>query len=269
MTGRQPEDGIDGSTERPGAVAESPPEVRLPTFLIIGAAKAGTSTLYASLSRHRDVFMPAVKEPHFFSFLAGAPRPEPGFIPADVIAFRTIEEYATLFAPAPSSAKAIGEASTGYLCTRGAAAVIHAHLPDARLIVLLRDPAERAWSDYRMSLQYGYGAGDFDAYAKRNAGLLACGRYARLLRAYLKVFPADQLLILFTEDLAEDPAEVIARVCDHIGVEPLPLPVEARNVGTVQLRMPPETRSALVGYFEADIRELEAITGRDLRHWLG
>jgi hypothetical protein len=242
--------------------------MRLPTFLIIGAAKAGTSTLYGALRRHPAVYFSPVKEPHFFSFLAGVHRSAGPFIPENVASFRTMDEYATLFEGATEQHIAIGEASTGYLCQRGAPELIRQHLPDARLIALMRDPAERAWSEYRMVVSNGLAIGDFRSVSAARPGIIACGDYARLVKHYLTLFPREQLLLLLTDDLAAFPDRVVAEACDHIGVERMTLAVKRENVGVIKDRLPAALRSELVERFRPGILELEEMLRRDLAPWL-
>ncbi|MGQ9662575.1 MAG: sulfotransferase domain-containing protein [Kiritimatiellia bacterium] len=106
----------------------------LPNFLIVGAPKAGTTSLFDYLGQHPEVYTPPVKEPCFFS--SGLP------------AFtHDLAEYEALFA-GQTTQTAIGEASTTYLYDPDAARRIHDLLPEARIIIMLRNPAERAYSEW-------------------------------------------------------------------------------------------------------------------------
>ena len=125
----------------------------LPNFIVIGAAKAGTTVLYWALAEHPAVFMSAVKETNYFAYgvddtgrlLYGDP--EVHHFPV-----QSLKDYERLFADA-GDAVAIGEASPIYLECPQAAGRIRALLPAARLICGLRHPVERAYSDYQMSLR--------------------------------------------------------------------------------------------------------------------
>ena len=117
--------------------------MRLPNFLVIGAAKAGTTTVYQYLKQHPQVYMSPRKEPHFFSKNGTKDYPIP-----------TLEDYQALFQEA-SDEIAIGEASTSYLTHPQTAERIQYHIPHAKLIAILRDPANRTYSLYIMLLMLG------------------------------------------------------------------------------------------------------------------
>src|SRR5437867_4308222 len=120
---------------------------RLPTFLVIGAARSGTTALYLYLRQHPNVFMSRDKETNFFAFEGEAldfRGPGAEFVNNSVV---TLNAYLRLFADAPENA-AIGEASPLYLYSLHAAERIHARLPDVRLIAILRNPIEQAYSHY-------------------------------------------------------------------------------------------------------------------------
>ena len=127
----------------------------MPNFLIIGAAKSGTSSLYAYSKQHPEIYMSSLKEPRFFAFegekvdFCG-----PG---SDVFNQETItnlEAYRALFNRV-SDEKAIGEASPAYLCVPKAAECIYHYIPDVKLIVILRQPAERAYSSFLHTVRAG------------------------------------------------------------------------------------------------------------------
>ncbi|MEQ8999686.1 MAG: sulfotransferase domain-containing protein [Coleofasciculus sp. B1-GNL1-01] len=117
--------------------------ITLPNVLVIGAAKAGTTTVYQYLKQHPQVYMSPRKEPHFFSKNGTKNYPIP-----------TLEDYQALFQGA-SDEIAIGEASTSYLTHSKAAERIQCHIPNAKLIAILRDPAYRTYSLYIMLLMLG------------------------------------------------------------------------------------------------------------------
>lgn len=120
----------------------------LPTFLIIGSGRSGTTSLHAYLRQHPEVFMSEVKEPSFFSFMdGGIPSRGPGSEWLRRTAVTTREAYEALFA-ASAGARAIGEASPAYLIDPAVPARIHALIPHVRLVAILRHPAERAHAAY-------------------------------------------------------------------------------------------------------------------------
>ena len=128
----------------------------MPNFLIIGAAKSGTTALYHSLKQHPQIYMSPVKEPRFFAFEGETPRfCGPGddrFVRKFVTNF---EDYLRLF-EAVTDQIAIGEASTVYLTmSETSSRRIRHHLPHAKLIAVLRHPADRAYSQYQVRFSSG------------------------------------------------------------------------------------------------------------------
>ncbi len=130
-----------------GSAGRSGP--RLPDFLLLGAPKCGTSALHAALARHPQLFLSEPKEPKFF--LTDGPPPTSGGGPGDLPTWGEHvwrrDEYEALFAGAPPGALC-GESTVFYLYDRDAQARIHKLLPEARLIAVLRDPVERAHSNW-------------------------------------------------------------------------------------------------------------------------
>ncbi len=193
---------------------------RLPDFLIGGAQKSGTTTLHRLLERHPRVFFP--------------PRPqELDFFDREASYSRGLDWYRAHFTAADNRHRALGQTSTHYLYEPEAAARIARDLPQARLIFILRDPAERAWAHYWHTVKYGLEQADFaealereprrlerDADARRYFSYLDRGRYARQLEPYLERFPRERVLVLLTDELARDPGAVVDRCCDFLGVEP-------------------------------------------------
>lgn len=120
----------------------------LPNFIIIGAGRSGTTSLYNYLGQHPDVFMSPVKKTGFFAWRGEPPDYTKGMVDlARAYSIRNLDEYTALFADA-GAAKAIGEATPRYLFVRNTAARILAVLPDARLVVVLRNPIKRAFASY-------------------------------------------------------------------------------------------------------------------------
>lgn len=188
-------------------------KVRLPGMLILGAMKASTTSFYELLSRHPGVWLPSVKEPHYFT----APNyGEPA----------TFRRYASLFADAPEGCL-LGEASTGYtkLPRLGPTPQrIRETLGQPRMIYLLRDPVERIVSNYRHSQLAGHYRADMSIAeaAECDPILVTASHYARQIRAYHGEFGEDALLTLTTDELHADPAPVMRRVEGFLGLEPLP-----------------------------------------------
>jgi hypothetical protein len=204
--------------------------VPLPDFLIAGVPKAGTTALHAALVRHPDLFLPAVKEPKFF-LSDGAPPMTGG--PGDVQTYQEHvwrqADYEALFDAAPAGALR-GEATPFYLYDRAAHYRIKKLLPGVRLILLLRDPVDRAHSNWTHLWNAGLEPeADFrtacDAEeARRTAGwayfwhYVALGRYGEQIEHLYRLFDRDRVLLLRYRDLKDSPADTLDRVCAFLGV---------------------------------------------------
>jgi hypothetical protein len=187
---------------------------RLPTFLVIGAMKAGTTSLWRDLRAHPQVFMPEVKELHFFS---NPDRFELGF-----------DWYAAHFAAA-GDAIALGEASTNYTKhprRTGTAARVAAAIPDVRLVYAVRDPIERIRSHY-LHVAHGHEERRPLAVAVwEDPEYLDISRYRTQIDQYLAHLDRSQLLVITAEDLRRERAATLEQVFRHLGVDPRPPKVE-------------------------------------------
>jgi len=202
----------------------------LPDFLIAGVPKAGTTALHAALAQHPELYLPAVKEPKFF--LSDGPPPAVGG-PGDVQTYQEHvwrrADYERLFDPAPPGAR-LGEATPFYLYDLDAHDRIRSLVPQARLILLLRDPVDRAHSNWTHLWNAGLEPeADFltACYAepeRRAAGwadfwhYVSLGLYGRQVQRLFKQFPREQVLLLRYRDLKDDPAATLDRVCAFLGV---------------------------------------------------
>ena len=202
----------------------------LPDFFVAGAPKAGTTALHAALARHPALFMSAVKEPKFF--LTDGPPPTRGG-PGDVQTYREHvwrrADYEALFEPAPAGVLR-GESTPFYLYNRDAQRRIHALIPDAKLIVILRDPVERAHSNWTHLWSAGLDpSGDFVQACAEEENRIAAGwadfwhytalgRYGEQLEHLYTVFPREQVFVFRYRDLVENPAQVLDQVCAFLGV---------------------------------------------------
>ena len=203
----------------------------MPDFLVIGAPKAGTTALHATLVRHPGLYMSAVKEPKFF--LTDGPPPAKGG-PGDALTYREHvwrrPEYEALFDPAPPGTLR-GESTPLYLYDRAAMRRIRETIPGARLIVVLRDPVERAHSNWTHLWSAGLEpVGDFvracDQEERRiEAGwasfwhYVGLGRYGEQLEYLFTLFPREQVLVLRYRRLVDEPAQTLDRICEFLGVE--------------------------------------------------
>ncbi len=197
----------------------------LPTFMVIGAAKCGTTSVCELLSGHPDVFMSTPKEPHYFGLLQEH----------DYIARRTW--YESLFEGAEGY-RAVGEgsvSSTRPNSVHAAARRIREAIPTCRLIYMVRHPVRRFESDWKMLRHERRVSRSVERAVEEMPSLISWAFYWEHLNVYRALFADEQLLVVFLEDFAGDPTAELARVCRHIGVEPPAAwsePDRARNTAT-------------------------------------
>ena len=204
---------------------------RLPSFVVIGAAKAGTTALYHFLRQHPQVFMSPVKEPGFFAFDEAKPHfvgPHQESLVNARFVWR-LADYLALFDRA-GNALAAGEATPFYLISPRAAPSLRKHVAGVRLVAVLRHPVERAYSHYLMLVRDGHEPLSFEeALAAEPARIAANsywgryrdhGYYHRHLSRYFRVFPREQIRIYLYEDLQRDPKALLRDLFAFLGVDP-------------------------------------------------
>jgi hypothetical protein len=205
--------------------------VALPDFFIAGAPKAGTTALHAALARHPSLYLSAVKEPKFF--LTDGPPPTQGG-PGDARTYREHiwrrADYEALFGRAPAGALR-GESTPFYLHSQAAQKRIAALIPDARFIVVLRDPIERAHSNWTHLWSAGLDPiDDFvracEAEQHRIAAgwadfwrYLQLGMYGQQLEHLYSIFPREHVLVFRYRALLTNPAGLLDAVCGFLGVK--------------------------------------------------
>jgi Sulfotransferase domain len=257
----------------------------LPDFLVIGGKKCGTSYLYHLLSLHPLVEPCAKKELHFF----------------DAVFDEGVEWYRQCF-PAPKwedGRRTITGEATPYIANRFTPERVAVTVPQARLIALLRNPVERAYSDYQMEVSKGRGTRTFEeaigltdvaVRTKRARALGADGEasehddhvgpderssylsrsvYVDQLLRWSAFFPREQLLVLKSEDFFERPNEILKTTFEYLGVpewepEASEILPKKRNKGTYEQGMSQATRRRLEEYFEPHNRRLYDFLGVDL-----
>jgi hypothetical protein len=242
----------------------------LPNFLILGAQKAGTTALYAYLRWHPQVTGPSFKEVSFF----------------DRHYHRGERWYRAHF-PARRRT-AIGEASPSYLFHPLAPERVAALLPGVRLLALLRNPVDRAFSQYQHEVALGREPLSFEeaiaaederlrgevehmltdpayfSHAWWNYTYVARGRYAEQLERWYAAFPRERLLVVLTEDLAAETGATYRRVLEFLGLEPRELPSYPRIFEREYEQMGRETRAQLERSFAEPNGRLATLLGRDL-----
>jgi len=221
----------------------------LPNFFLAGTVKSGSTSLYYFLDEHPGIYMSPIKEPHFFS--AGdmnydqfRPLIKKRAESFDLQAYlrknvkRKVhrayitqwDDYIQLFRDVKNETR-IGEASTSYLWAPGAAKRIHDRIPDAKIIIVLRNPVERAFSHYLMDIKNELASGSFsealkadDAIEKPSWGKCAMyvqsGMYASQVQRYYDTFPEKQILVVLFDELKKDPANTVQLIYRFLDVDP-------------------------------------------------
>lgn len=204
----------------------------LPNFLLIGAQKSGTSSLFRYLKTHPQVFMSHIKEPKFFALESeDFDFKAPYQMPDTVARIAERERYEALFGDV-GGATAVGEGSTWYLHTPSAPAKIKEHVPQMKLIAILREPVTRAHSNFLHNRNYL----KIEPHADFAAAIAAeeerrqkewghpwyyvhNGRYYTHLKRYFDTFGSDQIRVYLMEDLKADPETLLRDVYQFLGVD--------------------------------------------------
>jgi Sulfotransferase family len=221
--------------------------VKLPNFFLVGAAKAGTTSLHAYLRAHPQIYTSPIKEPNYFckdidvtrfssTYLDAIPVDYRGFVDGrmtEEVHFAHVQEwenYLKLFCNVRDEA-AIGDCSNTYLYSAVAAAEIKSATEDPRIIIVLRNPIERAFSHYIMDLRIGYvwrpfreelehDLEDREELWGRSRLYVALGMYSAQVKRYLDVFSRERIKIILSEELRTTRRETLAELYRFLGVEP-------------------------------------------------
>ncbi|WP_237060354.1 sulfotransferase family protein [Microbulbifer sediminum] len=185
------------SVDAGGTGREKKKNPLLPDFFVIGAMKSASTSLYFYLEQHPQIFLPARKEPEYFSFRYASQD--------------DYKWYQALY-EAAKPGQLLGDCSTGYsrgLDERNIPERIAMQVPSAKIIYLLRNPVERAWSHYihRMNERISEGKPvlDFDRAVRELPDIIDAGLYCKCLRAYLEYFPREQVKVFILDELLADP----------------------------------------------------------------
>jgi hypothetical protein len=243
----------------------------LPGFLIIGAQKAGTTSLHAYLCEHSCVLAPTTKEVHFF----------------DHEFYRGLGWYRAHFRRSTEPGALSGESTPYYLFHPLVPARVAEALPDCKLLVVLRNPIDRAFSHHNHERALGFEwlgfeqaiaeeprrlageeerlAGDprYNSFSHQHHSYLSRGRYAAQLERWLEHFDRDRMLVLSAEKLFADPAGVVRDTQEFLGLGlEAPADLSAKNARSYA-PIAPRTRDALRESFAPDNRRLYELVGRD------
>jgi hypothetical protein len=275
--------------------------MRLPTFLVVGVAKGGTTSLHYYLRQHPDVFVAPAKEVNYYR---DGTRESGRAVP------RTLDEYARHFAAA-GPAHAIGEISPQYINSPTAADRIAADLPDVRIVVSLRDPAARAYSDYVGRVRVARESRPIGEAIRSGERIYEHGFYYPRLKRFYDRFPREHIHVILHHELSHDTRTTVRTLFRFLGVDPAvaidtatrrnpaeaprspalnrmiwsslermqPLiPARIRGAGLLEplLRKtyrpappcPPDLRRRLVEAYRDDIASTSTLIERDLSAWL-
>jgi len=182
----------------------------LPDFMLIGAAKGGTSSLYFYLCRHPQLYLSELKEPEYFS--------------REAVNAQGVDWYKNLFKNAQAD-QLVGEASTGYTRwphTLDSSKLIADSLPDLKMIYMMRHPVERAFSHYKHDMRGGVTM-TFEEALKKDCKYTDISLYMFQIKRYLRFYARGHFLFLFQSDLRENPEEVLYRIEEFLGVDKIDL----------------------------------------------
>ena len=221
--------------------------MRLPDFIIIGAAKSGTTSLFKWLSEQPEIRAPEVKEPDFFAH--------------DRVWQRGPEWYGSLFAHAGPEF-VTGEASTSYTELRYAATAAERMaetVPHVKVVYVLRHPLDRLRSHYRHEIQKGRERRPLaEALAEDGNEYVGSSRYFTCLEPYTRVFPREQICVVRFEDMVTEPAPAWFAILSHLGLSDRPVPGSVWNVTADK---PGYSRATLKLYEKGLLRPVKHLPG--------
>lgn len=249
----------------------------LPNFLLIGAARCGTTSLYETLRSHADIYLPASK------------RPEPHFFFKHEEYRKGLLYYEDRYFPRDSQALAIGEASTSYIFGAHVPERVAQALPHVKSIAILRNPIERAFSGYWHTVKSGLETLSFEnaidleqhrsnerthgmAIEIRPFAYAARGDYHEQISRWCTYFPRESLHIVVFDDWLNEPDSVLRGLAEFLGVDVerfgIKVPPKLNPSWPKHAEMSTPVRQKLRKRFEAGIKDLSEFMQRDLSFWL-
>ena len=191
-----------------------------PTFFVVGAPRCGTTSMYEYLKKTDGIYMSPVKEPNYFSRI---------IIPDDYIyaPIRDEKKYFALFSNIKNES-IVGEASTTYLQDPAAPKLIHEKIPNAKIIMSLRDPVERAFSHYLHFQSTGFEKRSFDQAIKENLSgtdnssgkdYVGAGMYFEQVKRYISIFGEKNAKIILFEDFSKNTKKLVSEIYDFLHIQ--------------------------------------------------
>lgn len=223
------------------------PAAKLPDFICIGAQKSATTWLHHQLSKHPRICMPAEKEIHYF----------------DWFFYRSLAWYEKKFQNCGSKIR--GEVTPGYsVIETGRVKFMRRIMPKVKIILILRDPAERAWSSARFhfakELQRPLTGVTNEEFIRHfnKSWVQKRGDYAAILSRWKKVIPSENILVILHEELTRNPRHVMDVVHRFLGVEENSENItETRYNVSAEMKMPDEIREHLRNYYRSMVFDLQ------------
>lgn len=257
---------------------------RFPDFMCIGAPRAATTWVHKSLQADPQVFLPKRKEVHFYDEPpTHADDDDSGLRWSDPFSF-DVRRPAHLrwywYQYRLAGTRLAGDITPLYsTLSRERIAIIHQHMPNLKLIYILRNPIDRAWSGLRKSAWYQKGktfieSKDDDWVLEQvlRPEVLVRGNYPRAIDNWESVFPEERFLYLFFDDVRDDPENCLDQMYNFLGITRPGLKVAqtaAKKVNAApEKSMPDYVKRALRQHYEKQIKELESRFNRDFSHWL-
>jgi hypothetical protein len=178
----------------------------LPNFLGIGAPRSGTNWLDAQLRDHPDIYLPEARnEVHFF----------------DLYYDKGLNWYNKFFPQFDQASKyrAIGEVTPRYIFDPKVPSRIRDHMPDCKLIAILRNPVDRAYSQYGLSVRDRAEQRSFNKFLEQNLSVFEIGLYSMHLKRYLRYFPKEQILVLIFERVMSNPEHALGKIAEFLSID--------------------------------------------------
>ncbi len=259
-------------------------EVCYPDFLGIGAPRAATTWLYKRLLQHPEVYLPKMKELHFFDEKRQATYQDESGVNWFRNFYFDIDNkahwrwYGAQFVAGKGLLK--GDITPDYsTLSDSRVQSIKGLLPNLKIIYMLRNPVERAWSGVRRTLWHEVGKKPNDLGSMKSIlktamhpEVLIRGDYQHAIKVWESAFGEAQILYLFFDDIAKDQRSQLIRVCEFLDVDPALLPSAQSDKDRVNEApaqdMPDDIRAALTDYYMPQIQFLQEKFDRNLSHWI-
>lgn len=225
---------IEGSLMKKGSVPQAP------NFIVAGAIKAGTTTLYQYLKQHPQVFVPETKELRYFAYDT---KDQWCIENGQAFPIKSFDKYLDEFSSVKDEI-AVGEVSPNYLASATAPQAIHSVYPDMKIIFSLRNPVDSAYSAYQMDVRAGRESRPIEAALATTERRVERYRYYNYLKDWYALFENEQILVIAFDDLVREPEATMTEIYAFLGVD-TQYKLATENVATNRGGMPESKLSKL------------------------